>query len=273
MFADLDLSRRLERQEALGGMRFIDARRRIDSGSSAFWAEMAGTTLLFDGASSPITQTFGLGLFGEPTADDLNRTEEFFRERGAPVFHELSPLAGVPLADFLASRGYRPVEFTSVMYKPLAAYESTGGESRVAVRRVRPGEEELWSQVSARGWSENPEWTDFLLALGRVIASAEGAHAFFAELNGSPIATGVLRCDDGVAYFGGASTIPEARKHGAQRALLDARMRFAIERRCDLAMMCAHPGSASQRNAEREGFRIAYTRTKWGLQCGVGAVK
>jgi hypothetical protein len=28
-------------------------------------------------------------------------------------------------------------------------------------------------------------------------------------------------------------------------------------------MMCAAPGSASQRNAERNGFRIAYTRVKW----------
>ncbi len=266
MFADLQLARRLERQEALGGMRFVDARRRIDKGSTACWRDLAGATLLFDGVTSPITQTFGLGLSGEPTADDLDGIEAFFRERGAPVFHEVSPFAGVPLADSLASRGYRPVEFTSVMYKPLAAYEATGGDSRVTVRIARHGEEDLWSQVSARGWSENPEWTDFLLALGRVIASAEGAHAFFAELDGSPIATGVLRCDEGVAYFGGASTIPEARKQGAQRALLDARMRFAMERGCDLAMMCAHCGTASQRNAEREGFRIAYTRTKWGLQ-------
>jgi hypothetical protein len=30
-------------------------------------------------------------------------------------------------------------------------------------------------------------------------------------------------------------------------------------------MMCAESGSASQRNAERQGFRIAYTRTKWRL--------
>ena len=34
---------------------------------------------------------------------------------------------------------------------------------------------------------------------------------------------------------------------------------------CDLAMMGAEPGSSSQRNAERQGFRIAYTRTKWIL--------
>jgi hypothetical protein len=30
-------------------------------------------------------------------------------------------------------------------------------------------------------------------------------------------------------------------------------------------MMGALPGSSSQRNAERLGFRIAYTRTKWRL--------
>jgi len=29
--------------------------------------------------------------------------------------------------------------------------------------------------------------------------------------------------------------------------------------------MGALPGSASQRNAERNGFRIAYTRIKWRL--------
>jgi hypothetical protein len=28
-------------------------------------------------------------------------------------------------------------------------------------------------------------------------------------------------------------------------------------------MMGALPGSASQRNAERQGLRIAYTRAKW----------
>jgi hypothetical protein len=28
-------------------------------------------------------------------------------------------------------------------------------------------------------------------------------------------------------------------------------------------MMAAAPGGVSQRNAEREGFRIAYTRIKW----------
>jgi hypothetical protein len=50
-----------------------------------------------------------------------------------------------------------------------------------------------------------------------------------------------------------------------QTALLRERMRFAFDHGSDLAMMVAAPGSESQRNAERNGFRIAYSRTKWRL--------
>jgi predicted acetyltransferase len=74
-----------------------------------------------------------------------------------------------------------------------------------------------------------------------------------------------LNICEGVALMAGASTIPDARKQGAQLALLENRLRFAAEQGCDIAMMCALPGSASQRNAERQGFRIAYTRIKWQL--------
>ena len=69
---------------------------------------------------------------------------------------------------------------------------------------------------------------------------------------------------EGVALLAGASTIPSARNRGAQRALLEARLRHAASQGCDLAMMGASPGSTSQKNAERQGFRIAYTRIKWG---------
>jgi hypothetical protein len=67
----------------------------------------------------------------------------------------------------------------------------------------------------------------------------------------------------GVALLAGASTIPEGRKQGAQLALLGSRLQYATEHGCNTAMMCALPGSSSQRNAERQGFRIAYTRVKW----------
>jgi hypothetical protein len=91
------------------------------------------------------------------------------------------------------------------------------------------------------------------------------ATCFVAERDGIPIATAALFMHEGTALLAGASTIPDGRRQGAQNALLDARLQTAASHGCDLAMMVAAPGSASQRNAERQGFRIAYTRTKWQL--------
>ena len=261
-FSDVTLARRLERAEATAAAKFIEARARTSPQSDAAWIEVAGAYAMFDGKESPLTQTFGLGIFAEPSAEDLERLEAFFQRRGAQVCHEVSPLAGVELAATLVARGYRPIEFTSVMHRSVEA-TPPDVEAAITTRIVKSGEESLWSRLSAEGWGDNPELRDFLLDLGIVVAAAEGSIAFLAELNGRPVATGGLRCDDGVALFAGASTIPEARNQGAQRALLDARMRHAAEAGCDLAMMCAAPGSASQRNAERQGFLVAYTRIKW----------
>jgi GNAT superfamily N-acetyltransferase len=89
---------------------------------------------------------------------------------------------------------------------------------------------------------------------------------FIAALDGIPGAAGALSLHKGVALFSGASTIPEMRRRGLQAALLEARLRYAFEHGYELAMMVTEAGSQSQRNAERQGFRIAYTRTKWRLQ-------
>lgn len=267
IFADLDLARRLERAEGVAGARFVEARSRLLPNAGAQGIEAGGVYAMFDGPDSPVTQTFGLGLFGEPTAADLDRLESFFRERGAPVCHEVSPLAGVPVAELLSRRGYRPIEFTSVMYQPLAPAAPSPDlpNQRLRARLMMRGEEELWSHISARGWAEQSGSTAFMLDMGRIIASIDGALAFFAHLDGEPAATGVLHCHHGVALFSGACTVPEARRQGAQQALFGIRMDMAVSRGCDLAMICAQPGGASQRNAERLGFRIAYTRIKWQL--------
>jgi GNAT superfamily N-acetyltransferase len=266
VFSDLSLSRRLERAEARGGAEFVEARAAVFPESGARWIEVAGCHAMFDGAESPITQTFGLGMFAAPAEEDLARIEEFFRARAAPVLHEVSPLADPATLDLLNGRGYQPIEFTSVMFRPLRPSThsaDTRGEG-VRVRVVGEGEHELWAQTSARGWSESG-YGDFMLGLARVGTKRPDAFSFLAESDGRPVATGALSICEGVALLAGASTVPEARRRGAQLALLDARLSFAAARGCDLAMMCALPGSASQRNAERQGFRIAYTRAKWRL--------
>jgi hypothetical protein len=99
--------------------------------------------------------------------------------------------------------------------------------------------------------------------MGSITTRARGTHCFLAELDGHPIAAAALTVHNGIALLAGACTIPEARRQGAQLALLHARLTFAAKLGVDLAMVVTAPGSASHRNAERQGFRPVYTRAKW----------
>jgi hypothetical protein len=261
--ADLSLARRLERAEAVANARFVDARARLMPEAGAHWIEVAGTYAMYDGVRSPCTQTFGLGLFQMPTSADMDKLERFFTDHKAPVFHEVSPLADKELVPLLSKRGYKPIELSNVLFMPLEGRVSAHQKGSVKPRIAGDDERDLWSSTAAEGWREFKEIADLMLDLMRVSAAAKDRVLFFAELNSLPIATGSLAIHDGVALFAGASTIPEWRRRGAQQVLFESRCRHAAEAGCELAMVCAEPGSASQRNAERQGFRVAYTRTKW----------
>jgi len=262
VLCDITLSRRLERAEGAAGARFVEARARASPESGVMWIEVAGAYAMYDGPRSPATQTFGLGVFQKAEATDLERLETFFKDRDAPVFHEVSPIADRSLLTMLCERGYRPVELTTILFQPLPA--SARYDGSIPVRIVTEAERDLWAVTFAAGWGESAETSD-LAGVMRVAAAREGALDFIAEIDGEPIAAGGLCVHESVAVLAGASTIPEFRGRGAQKALLAARLAQAAEMGCDLAMMGAEPGSVSQRNAERQGFRVAYTRIKWGL--------
>jgi hypothetical protein len=269
IFSDKTLSQKLERTESRASADFVETRARLDPSSGATWIDVAGAYAMFDGPESPITQTFGLGLFDEITSDRLDQLEKFFQARAASVDHEVSPMADPSLIPLLNSRGYHPVEMTSVMYRDLNESHAPLWQSPkfdIQTRVIDESEAELWARTSASGWSTEMEGlAEFMLAFGRISARCTGAYPFLAELDRTPVATGMLFIYDDVCLLAGASTVTEGRNRGAQTALLAARLRLAYDRGCRLAMMGAAPGSQSQKNAEKSGFRIAYTRTKWHL--------
>jgi len=263
VFADVSLARRLEATEGRGNAAFVDAQARVDPASGAIWTTVGGTAVMFAGVGSPITQTFGLGMHQPLVEKELDTIEHFFRSRGSAVFHEVCPLAGADVYAVLARRGYTPVELSTVLYQPIDAATRIASNPALHVRQAETSEAALYGKVAAQGWSEQPEVMPYIDGFAKL--SLACATCFFAERDGAPIATAALFMHDGTALLAGASTVPAGRRQGAQNALLDARLRTAASKGCDLAMMVAAPGSASQRNAERQGFRIAYTRTKWML--------
>src|SRR5688572_25632641 len=190
-FSDLSLARRLERTEALSNTDFVEARARAFPDSGAQWMELGGAYAMYDGPASPVTQTFGLGISQPVTGPRLDEIEAFFRARGAEIFHEVCPLADPSAVALLNERGYQPIEFTSVLYRPIAKDLRLGASrnERIQVRLIQPGEQELWAQTAARGWSEISELEDFFKGLGQVSAKRTAALSFFAFLEGEAIAT------------------------------------------------------------------------------------
>jgi hypothetical protein len=266
-FADIDLARRLERTEAQSNVDFVEARAQAFPDLGACWIEVAGAFGMFDGAGSPLTQTFGLGVFQPITPEELDTLEDFFLSRGADVFHEVCPLADNSVFTLFNERGYQPIEFSNVLYRPISpdVHLRINRNGAIKVRVIEKDEAEMWAQTAFEGWREFAEVADFIRDLGQVTVRSKSI-SFLAELESDPIATGALTIAGDVALLAGASTVPEARRQGAQLALLEDRLRHAASKGCTVAMMVALPGSGSQRNAERHGFRIAYTRTKWHLR-------
>jgi hypothetical protein len=262
-FADSALARRLENTEGHGNAAFVDAQARREPYSGAMRTAIAGTLAMFAGTGSPLTQTFCLGMHARPSGRDLDALERFFTSKGSPVFHEVSPHAGADVYATLSSRGYKPIELSNVMYLAIGASSGVVVNPALRVRTVERTEADWYGDIATRGWSEMPEVLPFMRGFAR--SSVEVATCFVAEQDGQAIAAAALFMHGGVGLLAGASTVPEGRRQGAQLALLEARLRTAAASGCDLAMMVAAPGSASQRNAERNGFRVAYTRTKWQL--------
>jgi GNAT superfamily N-acetyltransferase len=261
--SDLALARRLERAEAAANAAFVEARARVDPSVGATWIEVAGAYAMFDGVHSPLTQTFGVGLFDPFGVPEFAAVEAFFDARGAATSHEICACATGDTTRLLSERGYVPIEWSTVLVRETRPSPAPP-ESGLTVRVIGPDEIARWAQVSALGWSSaGAEVSAFVEQLGTIMGQARGVKCFLAEQDGQPIAAAALNLSTDVALLAGASTIPSARGRGAQRALLQARLTHAAARGIELAMIVTQPESASQRNAERGGFRSVYARTKW----------
>lgn len=252
MFAGPALARRIEAAEA------AIARGCAASRPGSAILEAAGGVAVYEGVDSPLTQAVGLGLNGPVLPAELDRIEDFFRSRGACVTIDLCPLADPGLLELLAGRGYRPKEFNNALVRPLGGLEPA---PPLRVRRARGEEGDLWAHSVGHGFFELPELTDEEMNVGRAIFAMPGALCYLTEFgSGEPAGGGAMAVSSGLALLYADSTIPRFRGQGLHRESIAARIQEACALGCDFAAATTLPGSGSQRNYERMGFRVAYTK-------------
>jgi hypothetical protein len=89
-----------------------------------------------------------------------------------------------------------------------------------------------------------------------------GSITFVAEAEGGIVATGagLVIPEHKIVALHGAGTLKTHRGRGLQTAMLGRRLAFAAQAGCEYAVIVTQGGTTSQRNAERAGFSVAYSK-------------
>ncbi|HET6352600.1 MAG TPA: hypothetical protein VFG89_10805 [Coriobacteriia bacterium] len=261
MFADTELAARLEAlaADSLRGLAATAATVDPDVGVASL--DVAGGVAVYLGDDSPVNQAIGIGFAGGVSSEQAAELEDFFGQRGQQPLAVVSPLAHLSVLNRLAARGWVADGFENVLVREIIGNECIDESRGVEVRLCEDEDEKaLWAQIAAIAFSSPLEPQPQQFALSRVAASRPGARLLLAYVDGRPAACGELSVAGGVGWLSADGTLPHFRRRGAQQALQAARLAISAEEGCDLAVTESIPGSLSQRNMERAGFRVAYTR-------------
>jgi ribosomal protein S18 acetylase RimI-like enzyme len=261
-FMDKALARRLEACEEMPQVLYARMFQKTRPEVGAAAEEICGGHMIFAGLGSPIGRATGAGL-GQPlTAEDIDRVEQFYREHKAPSQVDLCPMHDAAVFEMFKQRGYAIAELNNVLYRKLDADEKFSQPPEECEIRRSPPEDAyvVGAIVEGAFFPEGaPEAYRGLIA---PFYQMEGALAFVASVDGKIVAcgTGLVIPEHKVFALCGAGTLAEFRGRGLQTALLRTRMAAALEAGCEFAVVVTQGGTASQRNAERLGFRVAYSK-------------
>ena len=261
-FVDKALARRLESCEEMPQVLYarIFQKTRPDVGAAE--QQICGGHMVFAGLGSPIGRLTGGGLDQPFTAEILDQVEQFYREHKAPSQVDLTPLHEPAVFEMFKERGYAIAELNNVLYRKLDLKEVfPPAPPDCEIRRSWPEEAGVTGTIVETAFFPDgaPEAFQGLIA---PLYQMENALAFVASIEGKPVAcgTGIVIPEHRVFALCGAGTLAAYRARGLQTALLRARMAAAAHAGCEYVVVITQGGTTSQRNAERLGLKVAYSK-------------
>ncbi len=206
-------------------------------------------------------------VLGAPESgdDDLGHAMAWVAEHGVSPYVPVTPgLDRSATAEvWLRGHGFEPtyswMKFVRNPHPP--RFPTPDG---VEVVELTAADEGPFGAIAAIGF-ELPAWAaEFFVRL----PEREGWHCYVALVGGQAQACAAMLVEEGIAEFGIAATLEEARGRGCQTALLHRRICDAAEAGCHTLFVETGervPGkpSASYRNILRAGFEEAYLRPNW----------
>ena len=226
--------------------------------------ELGGGAACFAGFSSFFSQVIAWGFNLKPKQfkPQIEAIEQFYRALGhSRVDIELCPLVGNDLPMALSERGYQLTEMNNISFLDLESYSLNQEETHFETGQIAPYEVEQWANKVALGFGHRDAQEQFA-----DYARLKGVSAFAVYDKEQIVAGATIAIHEAVADLGVTSTLSAYRNLGLQKLLLKERLMFAKKEGIPLVTVTTEPGSISDVNIQKIGFRCAYTRIKLTLE-------
>jgi GNAT superfamily N-acetyltransferase len=238
-----------------------------------------GGFLCWDAPGSWANCAYAVGLEGEARPGDVERLVAFYADRGSPARIEIPPTIHESWVRDLAHAGFRVRRFENVFARELVAGEvyPAAAPPGLEIRRVDPAdpvEVARYARIVASGFAGPEGATADEIALNERIARHPAVVAAVAWLDGEAVGAGTADvAPAGEPRVGGLfalTVLPPWRRRGIQQALVAWRLGALRDRGCAVATISSLPGVATERNARRQGFSLAYTKVQLERPRGQG---
>lgn len=201
-------------------------------------------------------------VFGLTVADrdQIETILAFYAQHGAAPVFDLSPYGLPPywvepnLFTPLMEHGLYQGAFRQLLYA-LPSTDISPLPVHLSIRAVEAADADLFAAVYDQVWGGS--------GAIRVLLGHPRFRCYLAFVDGEPAGLGILHIADGVASMANGLAVPHLRGRGCQTALLHRRLADAAEAGCSLVVSQCAPGSTSQNNQLRVGFRIAGSKAWW----------
>lgn len=237
-------------------------------GMADAWQPFAGGVMSRGEPGAWFNRAQGAGLDGPVDASEVDRFIAFYEERGIEPRIDLCPFVHESMLAALADRRFVVRRFLTVLHRMIA----TNGDD-VIDHPVPPGLSiEPIDQADARAiedfgkqWvvgfeNSDPARIEETMRSARRVVEREGSIAVRAMVDGRCVGSGALELDGELASLFGVCVAPDMRRKGIQLALLAWRLRRAAEAGATVATIESRVGIATETNAMRMGFSVAYTK-------------
>ncbi len=227
---------------------------------------LAGGFLCYTAPGSWSNQACGLAMDRAITDDELDALVDFYVQRGSVPQLEVCPYAHPSLVAGLGARGFVVREFEHVMVRSLPAGEDLdalvgrGGLDGLTLTHLEPSDAETARahiEVATSGFGGVDEAG---LALNMRMLRHRRVDGATARVGEDVVGASSVETFGELGCLLSTTVLSEWRRRGVQAALMIARMRLTRGRGARVVCVHCEPGIATERNALRLGFSVAYTK-------------